>query len=81
MVLDVLGVLLLTASGFGEVQVDVALRGIPVTPGRHTVELEFRDPHVTYGAWGSATGLAILVGLLVATRNRRHGAPPEEAEA
>ena len=62
-------------------QVDVALMGIPVTAGRHTVELAFRDPHVTYGAWGSAIGLAILVGLLVATRSRRHAAAPEETAA
>ena len=41
-------------------QVDVALRGVPVPAGRHTVELEFRDPHVTYGAWGSAFGLAAI---------------------
>jgi hypothetical protein len=55
-------------------QLDVALRGVPVPAGRHTVELEFRDPHVAYGAWGSAIGLAILVALLVATRGRRHPA-------
>lgn len=65
-------------------QVDVALRGVAVPAGRHTVELEFRDPHVGYGAWGSGIGLAILVGLLVATRGRRgpadskHGSATEE---
>ena len=52
-------------------QVDVALRGVPVPDGRHTVELEFRDPHVAYGAWASAVGLAILAGLLAATWRRR----------
>ena len=52
-----------------------------MTAGRHTVELEFRDPHVTYGAWGSAIGLAILAGLLVATRGRRHPAASEETAA
>jgi hypothetical protein len=62
-------------------QIDVALRGIPVTAGRHAVELEFRDPHVAYGAWGSAIGVAILVGLLVATRGRRDAVSPEERAA
>lgn len=62
-------------------QIDVALRGVPVTAGRHTVELEFRDPHVAYGAWGSAIGLAILVGLLVATRGRRDPVSPERTAA
>ena len=52
-------------------QVDVALRGVPIPAGRHTVELEFRDPHVAYGAWASAVGLAIWAGLLAATWRRR----------
>jgi hypothetical protein len=43
--------------------------------------MEFRDPHVAYGAWGSAIGLAILVGFLVATRRRRHPAAPERSAA
>lgn len=55
-------------------QVDVALRGVPVPAGRHTVELEFRDPHVTYGGWGSAIGLAIWIGLLAATWRGRAAA-------
>jgi hypothetical protein len=55
-------------------QVDVALRGVPVPAGRHSVELEFRDPHVAYGAWGSAAGLAIWLGLLAATWRRRDAA-------
>lgn len=60
-------------------QVDVALRGVPVPAGRHRVELEFRDPIVTYGAWGSAIGLAIWIGLLAGTWRRR--APAERAVA
>jgi uncharacterized membrane protein YfhO len=62
-------------------QVDVALRGVPVPAGRHTVELEFRDPHVAYGAWGSAVGLAVWLGLLAATWRRRSttGPAPEPA--
>ena len=48
-------------------QVDVALRGVPVPAGSRRVELRFRDPHVTYGAWGSALGLAVWLGLLAAT--------------
>jgi uncharacterized membrane protein YfhO len=60
-------------------QVDVALRGIAVPAGNHSVELEFRDPNVAYGAWGSAAGLAIWIGLLAATWRRRgavEGASP-----
>jgi hypothetical protein len=52
-------------------QVDVALRGVPIPAGRHTVELEFRDPHVAYGAWASGIGFALWVGLLAATWRRR----------
>jgi hypothetical protein len=59
-------------------QVDVALRGVPVPAGRHVVELAFRDPHVTYGAWGSAIGLAILAGLLAATWRKRGPVPTSE---
>jgi hypothetical protein len=55
-------------------QVDVALRGVPVPSGRHRVDLEFRDPNVSYGAWGSAIGLAIWIGLLAATWRRRASA-------
>ncbi|HET6362652.1 MAG TPA: hypothetical protein VFH11_11445 [Gemmatimonadota bacterium] len=62
-------------------QVDVALRGVPVPAGRHSVELEFRDTNVAYGAWGSAIGLAILASLLVATRRHRDPAPPDETAA
>ncbi|MFN2383747.1 MAG: hypothetical protein ABR559_05725 [Gemmatimonadota bacterium] len=61
-------------------QVDVALRGVPVPAGRHSVELEFRDPHVGYGAWGSAAGLAIWLGLLAATWRRR-GAAADAGES
>ena len=57
-------------------QVDVALRGVPVPAGRHTVELEFRDRHVSYGAWGSAVGLAVWLGLLAVTWRRRSAAAP-----
>ena len=52
-------------------QVDVVLRGVPVPAGSRRVELRFRDPHVTYGAWGSAIGLAIWLGLLGVTWRRR----------
>jgi hypothetical protein len=61
-------------------QVDVALRGVAVPAGRHSVEFEFRDPNVAYGAWGSALGVAIWIGLLVATWRRREAADgPGEA--
>lgn len=52
-------------------RVDVALRGVTVPAGRHEVALEFRDPYVTYGAWGSAAGILVLVGFLAATWRRR----------
>lgn len=52
-------------------RVDVALRGIPLPPGRHRVELAFHDPYVTYGAWGSLAGLVLLAGFLGVTWRRR----------
>jgi uncharacterized membrane protein YfhO len=61
-------------------QVAVALRGVAVPAGRHSVEFEFRDPNVAYGAWGSALGVALWIGLLVATWRRREAADgPGEA--
>jgi uncharacterized membrane protein YfhO len=61
-------------------QVDLALRGVPVPGGRHRVELEFRDPNVAYGAWASAVGLVLLAGLLIATWRRRAPRDPSDAE-
>jgi len=58
-------------------QVDVALRGVPVPAGRHAVELTFADPAVFRGAWGSAAGLLLWLGLVAATWRRR-GPPGEE---
>lgn len=51
-------------------QVDIALRGVPVPAGRHRVTMEFRDPMVTYGRWGSLAGLALLGLAFFATRER-----------
>ncbi|HUP01629.1 MAG TPA: hypothetical protein VM737_08935 [Gemmatimonadota bacterium] len=55
-------------------QVNVALRGVPVTAGRHRVAMSFRDPKVTYGAWGSLAGLALWIGALACTWRRRDAA-------
>ncbi len=52
-------------------QVDVALRAVAVPTGRHRIEMEFEDPFVTYGRWGSLGGLALWLGLLVATWRKR----------
>jgi uncharacterized membrane protein YfhO len=52
-------------------QVDVALRAVAVPAGRHRIEMEFDDPFVTYGRWGSFVGLALWLGLLVATWRKR----------
>lgn len=52
-------------------QVDVALRGVPVPAGRHRVTMEFRDPMVTWGRWGSLAGLVLLGLAFVATRERK----------
>ena len=52
-------------------QVDVALRGIPVASGRHDVVLTFEDPAVVRGAWASAAGLVLWLGLVAATWRRR----------
>ncbi|HUP18600.1 MAG TPA: YfhO family protein [Gemmatimonadota bacterium] len=56
-------------------QVNVALRGIPVPAGEHRVELEFSDPYLRYGAWGSGAGLVLLLGFLALTWRRRGAAP------
>ncbi|UCC49048.1 MAG: YfhO family protein, partial [Gemmatimonadota bacterium] len=61
-------------------QVDVALRGIPVTAGSHRVEMQFRDPTMRYGAWGSGIGILLLIGLLAATWRGRHGRQASPAE-
>jgi hypothetical protein len=60
-------------------QVDVALRGVPVPAGRHRVAMEFRDPMLAYGRWGSLAGLGILAVAFLATRGRER--PREEAGA
>ena len=57
-------------------QVDVALRGIPIGAGRQRVTMEFRDPMLATGRWGSVAGLLLLAGAFVATRRRR----PSKAE-
>ncbi len=52
-------------------QVDVALRAVAVPAGSHRIEMEFDDPFVTYGRWGSFAGLALWLGLLVATWRKK----------
>ncbi len=52
-------------------QVDVALRGVPVPAGRHAVVLAFDDPAVRRGAWLSAAGIVVWLGLVAATWRRR----------
>lgn len=56
-------------------QVDVALRAVPVPAGRHRVEMTFRDPTVTAGLWGSLAGLVLWSAALAATWRRRHSEP------
>jgi len=55
-------------------QVDVALRGVPVDAGRQRVTMEFRDPMLAAGRWGSVAGLVLLAGAFIATRRRRGSA-------
>jgi hypothetical protein len=52
-------------------QVDVALRGVPVGQGRQRVMMEFRDPMLAAGRWGSLAGLVLLAVAFAATRRRR----------
>ncbi|HET6341748.1 MAG TPA: hypothetical protein VFG78_06140 [Gemmatimonadota bacterium] len=52
-------------------QVDVALRGVPVGQGRQRVTMEFRDPMLAIGRWGSMAGLVLLASAFLATRRRR----------
>jgi hypothetical protein len=55
----------------GVLQVDVALRGVPVGARRQRVTLEFRDPMLVAGRWGSLAGLLLLAGAFAATRKLR----------
>jgi hypothetical protein len=55
----------------GLLQVDVALRGVPIGAGRQRVTMEFRDPMLAAGRWGSLAGAVLLAGAFVATRRRR----------
>jgi hypothetical protein len=57
--------------GVEVLKVDVALRGIHLDGGRHRVEMRFRDPNVTLGAWGSGVGVLLWVGLVAFTRRRQ----------
>jgi uncharacterized membrane protein YfhO len=54
---------------------DYLLQGIPVPPGRHTVELRYDDPWVGYGLLGSTLALAALAAAGFALR-RRQVQPP-----
>jgi hypothetical protein len=49
---------------------DYLLQGIPVPPGRHTVELRYDDPWVGYGLLGSTLALAALAAAALALRRR-----------
>lgn len=49
---------------------DYLLQGIPVPPGRHTVELRYDDPWVGYGLLGSALALAVLAAAALLLRRR-----------
>jgi hypothetical protein len=62
-------------------QVDVALRGVPVPAGRHRVVMTFDDPDVARGAWVSAGGIVLWLGLVAATWRRRAGAMKGRAES
>lgn len=56
-------------------QVNVALRAVPVAAGRHRVTMTFRDPTVSAGLWGSLGGLVLWGAALAATWRRRHPEP------
>jgi hypothetical protein len=59
---------------------DHFLQGVPVGPGRHVVELAYRDPWIGYGLAGSALALALLLGGAAALRAReRRRRPPHSA--
>jgi hypothetical protein len=63
---------------------DYFLQGIPVTAGRHTIVLTYRDPAIGAGLAGSAIALALLLGtalVLYFRRRRRDGAATEEASS
>jgi hypothetical protein len=60
---------------------DFLLQAVPVPPGRHTVELRYRDPWIGYGLLGSSVSVAVLVagGLWLRRRPTRRpdgAAPP-----
>jgi hypothetical protein len=58
-------------------QVDVALRGVPVGVGSQRIAMEFRDPVLATGRWGTVAGLVLLAGAFFGTRRRR--TPEQEA--
>jgi hypothetical protein len=50
--------------------VDLALRGVPLGPGSHRVEMTYRDPSLRLGLWLSLLGLSGLLGLAFLGRRR-----------
>jgi hypothetical protein len=56
---------------------DYLAQGVPVPPGRHVVELRYRDPLLGYGLAASAAAIFVLLATaaLVALRRRRRPGP------
>jgi hypothetical protein len=60
---------------------DYVVQGVPVPPGRHTIDLTYDDPWLGYGLLGSALAVVVLAGsaLGVSLIGRRPGSPPVRA--
>jgi hypothetical protein len=54
---------------------DVSLSGFVVPPGRHQIELEYRDDWLMAGQLVSALAALVCLGLVLAGRSRRNDVP------
>jgi hypothetical protein len=59
---------------------DYFLQGVPVTAGRHTIVLTYRDPAIGIGLAVSAVALALLLGTAAVLASRRRKAGSAEVD-
>jgi hypothetical protein len=51
---------------------DLIFRAVPVSPGTHQIEFDFRPTSVYVGALISGVGILVLLGIVIASRGRFH---------
>lgn len=59
---------------------NIAYQGIVVTPGRHRIEMHYRNELVVVGLWITISATALLLVILVLTNRRSDGAKSEAYE-